>query len=118
MRRVLLQIMPKQISPTQSVQISVDVQNTGDRAGDEMVQLYLRDVVASVASPLRELKGFKRTTLKPQEKKTLTFALTPEQLSLLDQNMKTVIELGEFEVMVGSSPEDIRLRGSFEVGAR
>ncbi|MGH7600209.1 MAG: fibronectin type III-like domain-contianing protein, partial [bacterium] len=72
-------------------------------------------VVASVARPLKELKGFKRITLEPQEKKTLTFVLTPEQLSFLDQNMKTVVEAGVFEVMVGSSVEDIRLRGSFEI---
>ncbi len=113
-----LQITPKQISPMQGAQISVDVQNTGARTGDEVVQLYLRDVVASVSRPLKELKDFKRITLSPQEKKTLTFALTPEQLSFLDQNMKTVVEPGEFEVMVGSSSEDIRLRGSFEVRAR
>ncbi len=110
-----LQISPKQISPTQTVQISVDVKNTGTRAGEEVVQMYLRDVVASVARPLKELKSFKRITLKSREKQTVTFALMPEQLSFLDQNMKTVVEPGEFEVMVGSSSEDIRLRGSFEI---
>jgi beta-glucosidase len=113
-----LQITPKQISSMQSVQISVEVQNTGAHAGDEVVQLYLRDVVASVSRPLKELQGFKRIILKPREKQTVTFVLTPEQLALLDQNMKTVVEPGEFEVMIGNSSEDIRLRGSLEVRAR
>ncbi len=110
-----LRLTPKQINPTENIEISVEVQNTGAREGDEVVQLYLHDVVASVARPLKELKGFKRVPLRSNEKKTVTFLLTPEQLALLDQNMKTVIEPGEFEVMVGSSSEDIRLRGSFEV---
>ncbi len=110
-----LQITPKQIKPTGKVQISVDIQNVGDRKGDEVVQLYMHDVVASVTRPFKELKGFNRITLKPQEKKTVTFVLTQEQLSFLDQNMKSVVEPGTIEVMIGSSSEDIRLKSSFEV---
>lgn len=110
-----LQITPKQIKPTGKVQVSVDIQNVGNCKGDEVVQLYLHDVVASVTRPLKELKGFKRITLEPQEKKTVTFVLTREQLSFLDQKMKSVVEPGAIEVMVGSSSEDIRLKSSFEV---
>ena len=110
-----LQISPQQITPAGKAQISVEIQNVGDRKGDEVVQLYLRDVVASVTRPLKELKGFKRITLAPKEKKTVTFELTQEQLSLLDRNMKNVVEPGTFEILVGSSSEDIRLKSSFEV---
>jgi beta-glucosidase len=110
-----LQITPKQIKPTGKVQVSVDIQNVGNCKGDEVVQLYLHDVIASVTRPLKELKGFKRITLEPKEKKTVTFVLTREQLSFLDQKMKSVVEPGAIEVMVGSSSEDIRLKSSFEV---
>lgn len=113
-----LEITPKQIIPNGKVQISFDVQNVGDRKGDEVVQLYLHDVVASVTRPLKELKGFKRITLVPKEKRTVTFELNREHLSFLDQNMKSIVEQGEFEVMVGSSSEDIKLKSSFEVVKR
>jgi len=113
-----LQISPKEVTPAGKVQVSVDIQNVGDRKGDEVVQLYLHDVVASVTRPLKELKGFKRITLEPKEKKTVTFVLTREQLSFLDQKMKSVVEPGAFEVMIGSSSEDIRLKSSFEVVKR
>jgi len=112
-----LQVAPKKIKPTDSIEIRVDVQNVGAREGDEVVQLYLHDVVASVTRPLKELRGFKRITLKPGEKQTVTFLLLPEQLSFLDQNMQRVIEPGVFEILMGSSSEDIRVKGSFEVQA-
>lgn len=97
------------------VRLSVDVANTGARAGAEVVQLYIRDVLASVATPVKQLRGFERVELKPGEKKTLRFTLRPEDLSLLDRNLKPVVEPGEFRVMIGRSSEDIRLRGSFVV---
>ncbi|MDH5688787.1 MAG: beta-glucosidase BglX [Candidatus Bathyarchaeota archaeon] len=110
-----LQINPKRIKPSGKAKISVEVENTGDCRGDEVVQLYLRDVVASVTRPVKELKGFERITLAPGEKKTIVFTLTPEQLSFINRDLKRVVEPGIFEVMVGKSSEDIQLAGSFEV---
>ncbi|TAM93525.1 MAG: beta-glucosidase [Chitinophagaceae bacterium] len=83
------------------VTVSADVQNTGDRAGDDVVQLYLTDVVSSVITPVLELKGISRISLKAGEKKAVTFKLTPYQLSLLDANMKRVVEPGIFKIHVG-----------------
>ncbi|MBO3803338.1 MAG: beta-glucosidase BglX [Candidatus Brockarchaeota archaeon] len=100
------------------VKIALKVKNVGGREGDEVVQLYLRDAVASVTRPVKELKGFKRVTLKPGEVKEIDFALTPEQLSFLDRRLERVVEPGTFTVMVGASSEDIRLTGSFEVKER
>ena len=112
-----LRITPKAIAPTGNVEVRVDVQNTGARAGDEVVQLYLHDVVASVTRPLKELKGFQRISLAPGETKTVTFRLTSEHLEMLDRELKTVVEPGIFEVLVGSSSDDIRQKATFEVRA-
>jgi len=95
--------------------VSVDVRNTGDRAGDEVVQLYLHDPIASVTRPVKELKGFRRISLAPHEKKTVTFELTKKELEFLDAKMKYVVEPGAVEVMVGSSSDDIRAQSSFEI---
>ena len=97
------------------VRLAADVANTGARAGAEVVQLYIRDVVSSVTTPVKQLRAFERIELKPGEKKTVRFTLKPEDLSLLDRNLRRVVEPGEFRVMIGRSSEDIRLRGSFEV---
>ncbi len=110
------------ISPTQQgvlgeTAISFEVENIGARKGDEVVQLYVNDVTSSVITFVKELRGFKRITLAPGAKKQVRFRLKPEDLSLLDRNMKRVVEPGLFEVMVGSSSEDIRLRGSFQLGS-
>jgi beta-glucosidase len=83
--------------------------------GEEVAQLYINDVISSITTPIKELKGFSRISLDPGETKTVKFNLTPEDLSLLDLNMKEVVEPGVFEVMVGSSSEDIRLKGELEV---
>jgi len=110
-----LKIHPEKISPKGKVNISVDVKNIGKYKGDEVVQLYIHDAVATIAKPVKELKGFKRITLEPGEKETVNFTLTSEDLASYDVNMNLVVEPGVFEVMVGSSSEDIRLNGSFEV---
>ncbi len=110
-----LHITPESVRPTGKVTVSADVMNVSSRAGDEVVQLYLRDSVASVTRPVKELKGFRRISLKPGEKKSVSFDLSAESLSLYDRNMKFVVELGEFVVMIGRSSDDIRLRGSFTV---
>ena len=83
--------------------MTVDVTNTGARAGDEVVQLYLRDLVSSVTRPIKELRGFERVTLAPGETKTVTFALGPDELSLIDRRMQRVVEPGRFDIMVGTS---------------
>jgi len=110
-----LRISPEKISPEARVHISVNVKNIGRYKGDEIVQLYIHDVLATVAKPVRELKGFKRITLDPGEEKRVEFGLGPEELASYDMHMDLVVELGVFEVMIGSSSEDIRLTGSFEV---
>jgi len=81
--------------------VSVDVRNVGERAGDEVLQLYVSDVAASVPVPLRQLQGFERVHLTPGETKTVTFALTPRQLALIDDAGRRVVEPGEFRVAVG-----------------
>ncbi len=110
-----LMISPERIAPDGEVEISLDVKNVGDRDGDEVVQLYLRDLVGSVTRPVKELKGFKRITLKPGEKATVKFVVGPEQLAFVNRSIKRVVEPGTFNVMVGGSSEDIKLTGGFEV---
>jgi beta-glucosidase len=113
-----LQVSPKQVAPDGKVTVTVDVANTGQRAGDEVVQLYVRDVECSVKRPAKELRGFQRISLQPGRKKTVTLELPAQKLALYD--VKThgfLVEPGEFEIMVGSSSEDIRLRGELEVVA-
>lgn len=98
-----LKIASAQIGPNGQTEVSVTVKNTGNRAGDEIVQLYIRDVVSSVTRPVMELKDFRRISLAPGESKTITFTITPDKLSFLDLNMQRVVEPGAFEIMVGPS---------------
>ena len=97
------------------VHITADVRNAGERAGAEVAQLYIRDVISSVTTPVKQLKGFAKAELAPGETKTVHFALTPEDLSLLNRQLVRVVEPGAFKVMIGHSSDDIRLTGSFEV---
>jgi beta-glucosidase len=110
-----LQITPEKIGPAGEVYVSADVKNTGKRDGNEVVQLYIDDMISSMSRPVRELKGFEKISLAAGEKKTVRFKLTPEHLSFLDRNLEPVVEPGMFEVMIGSSSQDIRLKGEFEV---
>jgi len=80
-----------------------------------VVQLYLNDVISSVSRPVKELRAFEKVALEPGAQKEVQFTLTSEDLSLLDRNMKRVVEPGAFELMIGASSEDIRLRGKFDV---
>lgn len=98
------------ISANESVEVSCNIKNAGTVAGDEVVQLYIRDELASVSRPIKELKGFKRITLNPGESQNVTFKLDPEALSMLDKDMKRLVEAGDFRIMVGASSKDIRLR--------
>jgi beta-glucosidase len=100
----------KKIGPKGSTQVVVDVTNTGKRAGAEVVQLYIRDLVSSVTRPVKELKGFKKVFLKPGESATVTLDITPASLSFYDINMKYVVEPGDFEIMVGTSSQDADLQ--------
>ena len=108
-----LRISPDRAGKSSPVTVSFDVQNTGTVAGDEVAQLYLHQAVSSIVRPMKELKDFARLRLAPGEKKTVAFTLKPDAMALWNDRMKRVIESGRFEVMVGSSSDDIRLRGSF-----
>ncbi len=94
-------MLPKIMARNEEITVAVDVQNAGARAGEEVVQLYLTDVEASVPVPLRSLQGFERVSLNPGEKKTVRFTLKPDQFSLIDKDFKRTIEPGAFEVAVG-----------------
>jgi beta-glucosidase len=98
-----LRVSNSRIAVGNQTEVSVTVRNTGARAGDEIVQLYIRDVVSSVTRPVMELKDFRRIALKPGESKTVTFTITPEKLSFFDRQMKRTVEPGWFEIMVGPS---------------
>ncbi len=91
--------------------------NTGSVAGDEVVQLYINDVVSSTTTYEKNLRGFERIHLQPGETQSMTFAIKPDDLILIDRDHRRVVEAGEFRVMVGASYEDIRLNGSFYVRA-
>jgi beta-glucosidase len=113
-----LKIEPRTIATGGTVRVSADVQNKGDRAGAEVVQLYLHDVIGTVVTPVKELRGFEKVQLAPGQTKTVSFAVTPEHMALLDRHLEWVVEPGVFEVMVGHSSKDIRLKGTFEVVSR
>jgi beta-glucosidase len=96
-----LKLGSKRVKPTENVQVSVEVQNVGERAGDEVVQLYLTDVAASAPVPIRSLRGVQRISLKPGERRRVSFTLAPRDLSLIDNRGKRVVEPGEFSISVG-----------------
>jgi len=100
----------KSIRRGDSTSVSVDVTNTGQMRGDEVIQMYIRDKISSVTRPMKELKGFARVTLEPEETKTVTLAIMPDHLAFYDINMKWTVEPGEFEIMVGNSSRDADLQ--------
>jgi beta-glucosidase len=101
-----LRLEKKDIKRTGSSRVLVDVTNSGQRAGAEVVQMYIRDRISSVTRPVKELKGFQKVWLQPGEMKTVALDITPESLAFYDINMKYVVELGDFEIMVGNSSRD------------
>jgi len=103
------------IDKSDSVQVFVTIKNTGSRDGDEVVQLYTRDMLASVARPVMELKGFQRVHIKAGEAKTISFLINPDMLSLLDVNLKRIVEPGAFKIMIGASSTDIRAMSTLTV---
>ncbi|MBP7463140.1 MAG: fibronectin type III-like domain-contianing protein, partial [Bacteroidales bacterium] len=98
-----------------SVVVSVNITNTGKIPGDEVVQLYLHDELATVARPVKELKGFRRIHLLPGETQEVSFVIPSEMLAMYDASMKKTIEPGRFSVMIGASSKDIRQRTYLEV---
>ena len=110
-----LRISPEKLKSGISVRVSVKVTNTGNMEGSEIVQLYIRDVKSSVVRPVKELKGFSKVTLSPEEEAAVEFEIKPEDLSMYDRNMNRIVEPGIFEVMIGSSSQKIHLKGSFEI---
>jgi beta-glucosidase len=97
-------------SEIQSSTVSFTIKNTGAYAGDEVVQLYIHDEIASVARPVKELKAFQRISLQPGEEKRILFTITPDMLRMLNEKMQWVVEPGTFRIMIGSSSKDIRIR--------
>jgi len=112
-----LEVAPALLGPGGSVRVALDVTNTGARAGDEVVQLYVSDEVSSVVTYAQVLRGFERVALAPGETRRVEFTLGPDDLKLLDREMRWTVEPGRFQVLVGSSSQDIRARGAFEVRA-
>ena len=109
-----LRLSAPTIRQGEQMKVSAEVENIGGRTGDEVVQLYVRDVVASVTRPLKELKGFERVTLKPGEKRRVEFTLASEQLGFYSRDMRFVVEPGEFRVFVGRHSAD-GLEASFRL---
>ncbi|MDO4283860.1 MAG: glycoside hydrolase family 3 N-terminal domain-containing protein [Eubacteriales bacterium] len=103
------------LSPEETVRVSFTVENTGECAGTEVAQLYVRDVCASMTRPVMELVGFARVELAPGEKKRVVFDLSPTQIAFLDRQMRWKVEAGEMEIMAGVSSADIRCRGTVRV---
>lgn len=101
-------VSPASIRANEQATVTVSVTNTGTRAGDEVVQLYVRDVVSSVTRPTKELAGFERVTLKPGEKRTVTFTVGADALSLVGRDMKRVVEPGRFNLMVGTNSTTLK----------
>jgi len=110
-----LQLDKNSIGRNESTVLTCTVKNIGNRSGDEIVQLYIHDVLSTVARPVMELKGFQRIHLDAGETKTVQFDVTPELLSMLNVDLKKVVEPGEFRIMIGASSRDIRLKTTLQV---
>jgi beta-glucosidase len=102
-----LRLERKSISPDGHTTASIDVTNVGNRQGDEVVQLYVRDEVSSVTRPLKELKGFERVAIKPGETRTVTFNIGAEELRFYNREMRRVVEPGSFKIMIGPNSVDL-----------
>jgi beta-glucosidase len=110
-----LEITPSQTGPGGKVKISMTIKNSGNRAGADVVQLYINDPVSSVSTPVKELKGFKKVWLEPGLTSKIQFELGPGHLSLVNRHLKKVVEPGEFKVMIGHSSDQIVLQGTFRI---
>ncbi|RZJ69260.1 beta-glucosidase BglX [Flavobacterium sp.] len=110
-----LKLSKAKIAKSDKLEVSVTIQNTGKVAGEEVVQLYLKDRVASIVRPVKELKDFQKIKLNAGESKTITFTIDDEKLSFYHDDLSFGSEAGEFDLIIGSSSEDIRLKGEFEL---
>lgn len=110
-----LKISPGAIGAASAVTVSADVRNAGDRAGEEVAQLYLSEAISPVTRPVIELRGFEKVALQPGESKAVSFILKPRDLEWLDQDLHAVVNPGTYKVMIGASSKDLRLTGDFEV---
>jgi beta-glucosidase len=110
-----IDVLDSVAGPGARVRVAARITNTGTRAGDEVVQLYLRDEVTGVTQPLIRLAGVARTTLAPGASTRVVFTLDADALALLDRDLRRTVEPGRFRIMLGASSRDIRLRGRFEL---
>lgn len=110
-----LRLTKKKMKKNEQIEVSATIKNTGNYDGEEIVQLYIHDLVGSIVRPVIELKDFKKIMIKAGESKTITFSIDTEKLSFVNQQLKWVAEPGEFEIMLGASSKDIRLKDKFEL---
>ena len=110
-----LRLSSSQISPDGRLDISLKVRNSGEMAGDEVVQLYFTDRVSSLARPAKELAGFRRVHLEAGEEKALTFCFDASQTAFIGLDGRWAVEPGKFDILIGASSEDIRLRDELEI---
>jgi beta-glucosidase len=113
-----IRIDKKSILPDENLNVKFTLKNTGRREGDEVVQLYIKDKLATVARPIMELKGFQRIHLQPDQSREITFTITPDLLKMLNKDVKRVVEPGVFQIMIGASSADIRLIAEISVVAK
>ena len=111
-------VSKKKILPTESITISFTVTNTGSRKGDEVAQLYFTDKLSSVTVYEKKLRGFERVTLEPGETQTVTMTLDAKDLALLDKDMNSVVEPGEFDLFISASSTDVRMKDTIIVTIR
>ncbi|MGH9736624.1 MAG: fibronectin type III-like domain-contianing protein, partial [Candidatus Acidiferrales bacterium] len=109
-----LRVSPAKMNAGDTATVSVDVTNTGTREGDEVAELYIHQRLSTVTQPVMALRGFKRVSLQPGQTTTVQFKLTPDSLSIVDENMKRVVQPGMFDIMVGPSSVDTQ-RAELEV---
>lgn len=110
-----LQMSKKKIKASEQIEVAVTINNSGKYDGEDIVQLYLRDKVGSIVRPMKELKDFQKINLKAGESRTIKFIINKEKLSFFNQQLQWVAEPGDFELMVGASSKDIRLKDNFEL---
>lgn len=110
-----IQLQKASIRKNESVTVQATITNTGSRDGDEVVQLYIRDLLSTVARPVLELKGFQRIHLRAGESKKVSFTITPAMLQMLDEKMNRVVEPGDFRIMIGASSRDLWLKETLRV---